>query len=60
LAGHRNLRYSVIVNGMPQLVLGASVTADFFDVLGVRAVVGRSLSAALDTPDSERVIVLSY
>jgi hypothetical protein len=60
LAGHRNLRYTVITGGTPQLVQAASVTSDFFDVLGVNPVVGRTLSPAIDMPGSQQVVVLSY
>ncbi|UCD25291.1 MAG: ABC transporter permease, partial [Gemmatimonadota bacterium] len=60
LAGHRGLRYTVITDGTPQLVRGASVTSDFFDVLGVRPALGRVLSHSIDTPGSPPVVVLSY
>ena len=36
------------------------VTGDFFDVLGVRPVLGRTLTRADDTPGSERVLVLTH
>ncbi|UCG89123.1 MAG: ABC transporter permease [Gemmatimonadota bacterium] len=60
LAGHRSLRYAVVLDGTPRLIRGASVTSDFFEVLGIRAAVGRSLSTAIDVPGSDRVIVISY
>jgi putative ABC transport system permease protein len=36
------------------------VTGDFFDVLGVRPFLGRTLTRADDTAGSERVLVLTY
>jgi putative ABC transport system permease protein len=60
LAGHRNLRYTVLFNDTPSLINGASVTSDFFDVLGVRAAIGRTISAASDPPGTDPVAVLSY
>jgi putative ABC transport system permease protein len=38
---------------------GARVTANFFDVLGVRPVLGRAFAPGEDTPSTNRVVVLS-
>jgi putative ABC transport system permease protein len=60
LAGHRSLRYTVVTDATPRLIEGASVTAEFFDVMGVNPVVGRALSPTIDVPGSQQVVVLSY
>ncbi len=60
LAGHRGMRYTVVGGETPQLVRGSSVTSDFFDVLGVPALIGRTLSPEVDLPGAERTVVLSY
>jgi putative ABC transport system permease protein len=60
LAGNRSLRYTVIVDGTPSLIEGASVTSDFFETLGVPAAIGRTLSSASDGPGGPPVAVLSY
>ena len=46
-------------DGAPELVIGRRVTANFFSVLGVQPVVGRTLTAADDTI-GERVVVISH
>ena len=44
----------------PERLLGARVTASFFDVLGVRPVLGRVFTADEDQPGLPRVVVLSH
>jgi len=44
----------------PERVIGARVTANFFDVMGARPLVGRTFTAAEDQPGSDRVVVLSH
>jgi putative ABC transport system permease protein len=44
----------------PERLLGARVTASFFDVLGVRPVLGRVFTADEDRPGLPRVVVLSH
>ena len=46
-------------DGAPELVIGRRVTANFFSVLGVQPVVGRTLTAADDT-SGQRVMVISH
>ena len=46
-------------DGSPELVLGRRVTANFFSVLGVQPVAGRTLTAADDTSGA-RVVVISH
>jgi predicted permease len=44
----------------PERVVGAKVTANYFDVLGVRPILGRTFTAAEDQPGSDRIVVLSH
>lgn len=46
--------------GEPLAVDGASVSAEFFRVLGVRPLLGRVFDASEDVPDGPRVAVLGY
>jgi predicted permease len=46
-------------DGGPELVIGRRVTANFFSVLGVQPVVGRTFTAADDTM-GQRVVVISH
>ena len=45
---------SLTMDGPPELVLGRGVTPNFFDVLGVRPVLGRSFTPADDRDRRER------
>ena len=47
-------------NGDPQFLFASSVTANMFDVLGVRALHGRTFAAGDDAPGKDRQVVLSY
>src|SRR6185369_12080887 len=44
----------------PERVIGARVTANYFDVMGVRPLLGRTFSADEDRPGNDRVVVLSH
>ncbi len=46
--------------GRAQYVHGQRVSASYFDVLGLRPMVGRNFTAAEDTAGGPRVVVLSY
>jgi predicted permease len=46
-------------DGAPELVIGQRVTGNFFSVLGVQPVAGRTFTAADDTM-GQRVVVISY
>jgi len=46
-------------DGAPELVIGRRVTANFFSVLGVQPLVGRTFTAADDTV-GQRVVVISH
>src|SRR3954454_7926043 len=44
----------------PERVVGVRVTANYFDVMGVRPMLGRTFSAEEDRPGSDGVVVLSH
>src|SRR6185369_2535602 len=46
--------------GDPQALSGASVTADFFRVLGIRPMLGRDFTGDDDRPNVARVAIISY
>src|ERR1700677_5123190 len=46
--------------GQAQFVHGQRVSAGYFDVLGVRPMLGRSFTAAEDTQGGPRTVVLNY
>ncbi len=47
-------------HGESRNVVGELVSGEFFEVLGVRAVIGRILEASDDSPGAPAVVVLSY
>ena len=60
LAGYRSMLFTASARaGEPAPLAGAYVTAEFFDVPGVQASLGRAFTAALDTRSSEPRVVLS-
>jgi predicted permease len=59
LAAAAPLNANLIGEGEPLRLTGASVTADFFALLGVPARLGRTLVAGDDAPGAPRVAVLS-
>jgi len=52
----------LILNGpdSSDMIAGARVSAEFFQMLGVEAVLGRMMAAGDDQPGAERVVVLTY
>jgi predicted permease len=60
VAGYRGVAFTVATEtGEVSLRTGAHVTAEFFDVLGVAAAMGRRFSGAEDSAPGERRVVLS-
>src|SRR5918999_2808393 len=43
----------------PERLIGAQVTASFFDVIGVRPLLGRVFAASQETPGNDTVVVIS-
>jgi len=61
LAGYRRKRVSVRSDGgEPEMLMGASVTPEFFAAFGLDATLGRTLGPATDGPEQARTAVLSY
>ena len=59
LAGYQGAGF-LVGGAQPTTSRGAKVTSNFFDVLGVRPMVGRSFAAGEDAPGVPRVVLLSY
>ncbi|HZM69793.1 MAG TPA: ABC transporter permease, partial [Candidatus Cryosericum sp.] len=57
---YHTMWFNLIGTGEPQRVQTGVVSADFFDVMGVRPVLGRTFVAGDDTQGAEAVLVLSY
>jgi len=55
-----NLDFALLDGGDPLQVEGVSVTANYFDLLGVRPVLGRALIAADETAGEVASIVISH
>jgi len=61
LAGYRDDALTIAATeGGPVRVQGALVTADYFDVFGTPAALGRTFNHAADGATSERLVVLSH
>lgn len=54
------LPVAVIDRGTPAYIRTASVTGNFFDVLGVEPIVGRTFNRTDDTKGAERVLVITH
>lgn len=54
-----NANLSLVGQGDPQRLQSARVSANFFDVLGVAPMLGRTFAADEDQPGRERVVILS-
>jgi putative ABC transport system permease protein len=59
LAGYQGSGF-VLGGATPQLVGAGKTTANFFDVLGVKPILGRTFASTEDAPDAPRVVVLTY
>jgi putative ABC transport system permease protein len=60
LAAHVGTGFTFTGSGDPELVIGQVVTTDFFRVLGVRPMLGRTFAADEFTPGRETRVVLSH
>jgi putative ABC transport system permease protein len=52
-------RLTLTGTGTPEALPGALVSADFFEVLGVRAMLGRTFAAGDDEPGAPNIVVIS-
>jgi putative ABC transport system permease protein len=59
LAALRPRSYNLTASGEPQRLQGKLATHDFFEVLGVAPMLGRSFTVEDDQPGSSRVVILS-
>ncbi|MBW8876135.1 MAG: ABC transporter permease [Acidobacteria bacterium] len=60
LSALRNASFNLTGNGEPERLVGARVSAGYFETFGVRPLLGRVISAAEDSPGRDRVVVLSH
>jgi predicted permease len=60
LAALNYANYNLADETAPERVVGARVTANYFEVMGVRPILGRTFTADEDRPDNDRVVVLSH
>jgi putative ABC transport system permease protein len=60
MAALEDHNYNLTGDGEPEKVYGHGVTGDFFSLLGVEAVLGRTLGPEDDHPESAKVAVISY
>jgi predicted permease len=60
VGGYTGRRFSLAGAGGTELLDGASVTANFFDVLGVRPQLGRAFLPGEDEAGAERVAVITH
>jgi len=60
LAAVNYANYNLADETAPERVVGARVTFNYFDVMGVRPMLGRTFSADEDRPGNDHVVVLSH
>ena len=60
VAGYNVLNMNLVEQDGPRRLRGVSVTSDFFNLFGVDAYLGRTLSSTLDLPGGPRVVVLEH
>jgi predicted permease len=56
----KDLKFTLTCETAPEIVQGAAVSNDFFSLLGVPPLIGRTVTSADTQPAQERVAVLSY
>ena len=60
IAAYRGLSINLVGGDLPVRKRGSSVVPEFFSVLGVDALIGRTFTPELDSPESERTVVLGH
>jgi putative ABC transport system permease protein len=60
IAEYHSMPFILLGRGEPRRVQTGVVSANFFDLLGVRPVLGRAFRVGEDQPGAEPVLVLSY
>ncbi len=60
VAGYQRRSFTLTGRDAPDLIRGAAVTDNFFQVLGVDPIVGRSFQAGEDKPGAELLVMLTH
>ena len=60
LAAFREGALNIVLKDSAERVAGATVTPEFFQVLGVQPLLGRAFDPAHDSPGQPRAVILSY
>jgi len=60
IAEYHSMHFDLIGHGEPRRVQTGVVSANFFDVLGVKPLLGRTFAAGEDAPGSQPLLMLSY
>jgi putative ABC transport system permease protein len=60
MAGYTGAAFNLTGADEPERLQGAQTTANFFDVMGVRPLLGRLYTDANETPGNDGVVLLSY
>jgi putative ABC transport system permease protein len=60
LVEYHQMNFDLLKRGDPDRVNTGVVSHDFFDVLGIRPILGRSFRAEDDAPGADAVLILSY
>ena len=60
MAGFTDAAFNLTGADEPERLQGAQATANFFDVMGVRPLLGRLYTEANETPGNDGVVLLSY
>jgi putative ABC transport system permease protein len=60
MAAYSPSSFNLTGSDEPERLIGAQVTASFFDVIGVRPLLGRVFTAQQETPGNDAVVVLSH
>ncbi|MFT5690941.1 MAG: putative ABC transport system permease protein, partial [Oceanicoccus sp.] len=57
---YHSMQFTLLGHGLPQRVQTGVVSWNYFDVFGIRPVLGRSFAAGEDIPGAEPLILLSH
>ena len=60
LAAYSGAQINLTGEGEPQRLIGVKATAHYFDVYGIKPVLGRTFAAEEDAPGKNHVVVLSH
>jgi putative ABC transport system permease protein len=60
IAAYTQAAFSLTGSGEPERLIGAQVTASFFDVMAIPAAMGRVFTVEHETPGEDAVVILSH